>query len=756
MVVTMITDVECMTPIGDTGVKVIARVKAFTPIDARVETDFRRNEIEDIKVIVKTPTTRRDLLVLETRPVTYTRHWPRTISTWEEPEEKTIMGEELNRATTYQRCLGRETLGLELCVRGHVHRTPAKSVVGTPFTPLSGPNKIVITCEPGQDVPEEIKLNFNANMWEQGSESMKSGLTKNDFSRESQEDSNERSGEAEYKDYEVRKPVRNTLRMEAEARSRKVSVELVHHYDPTERYSKVSAKINRSPVPSIPEPWTGCFNAEMMLPKKPYKVSEVDDKEIVGNAKFTWGARSCESDNLISLKIKGEQSKEQIEYYNRDPEYQMYENCNDQSLCSPISQKEYLNEISPLLKYTVDLEYRNVPIVVKNITNKAYLCLKNYYFWQTDIAQILVRNPEDKIKAVIRIDPMTLQRVNVTIKTPTENATMKDLPLPMRFAPINPKSSSQWWSTDSGFTDVCHVSSNKVQTFDDVEYRVPMSTCYAVLAKDCSSESNFAILMKKVRDGSEMKEVKIVTPYKKFILRPTSESSDSVRVEVNGQTYNPEENQEIREHNHVVARIQKEGPYVKVVLPESGVKVYFDGYACNIKLSKMYQNQQCGLCGHYDEEHTDEFRTADFTETDDVREFYKSYIIKDSQCTMPEDSKICDDSECEYTPHWETNDKIESEDELLTSEKPSYRTKIVESGDQLCFSTVPLPLCAPHSYPEKFGTEKKVNYVCFDRDEHRTEMYERKVRNDDEVLDLKNVTPSFNRVEKVVEKCSAY
>jgi hypothetical protein len=760
MVVTMITDVECLTPFGDTGVKVIARVKAFTPIDAKIETDFRRNEVEDIKVVIRPPTTRRDLLVLETRPVTYTRQWPRTVNNYEEPEEKTIMGEELNRASTYQRCAGRNSLGLEFCVRGHIHRTPAKSIVGTPFAPLSGPNKIVITCEPGQDVPQEVTFRANANMWQQVSESFKSTLTKADFSRESQEDSNERSGESEYNNYEVRKPMKNTLKLQAEAgNNRQLAVELTHHYDPSQLHSKVSCKIVRSPLPSVPEQWTGCLNAEMMFPKKPYKVSEVDDKEIVANAKFSWGVRSCEdSENLISLKIKGEQSKEQIEYYSRNPEYQMYQNCEDKSLCSPISQYDYLNEISPLLKYTVDLEYRNVPVVVKNITNKAYLGLKSYYFWQTDIAQIMVRNPENKVRAVIRIDPMTLQRVNITIKTPCENATFRDLPLPMRMVPVNTKSSSHWWgmAQSTEFNDVCHVSSNKVSTFDNVEYRVPMSSCYAVLAKDCSSESKFAVLMKKLHESTEMKEVKIITQSQKIILRPTSESGESITVEVNGETYNPEEAREIKQHNHVVARVEKEGPYVKITLPETGVKVYFDGYACNVKLSKMYQNQQCGLCGHYDEEHTDEFRTADFSQVDDVREFYKSYIIKDSQCSLPEDSKICDDSECEYTPHWESNDKIESEDEELTSEKPSYRTKIVESGDQLCFSIVPLPLCAPHSYPEKYGTEKKVNYVCFDRDEHRAEQYERKVREDDEHLDLKNMTPSFNRVEKVVEKCSSF
>jgi len=391
-------------------------------------------------------------------------------------------------------------------------------------------------------------------------------------------------------------------------------------------------------------------------------------------------------------------------------------------------------------------------VAAKNITNKLFLLLKNYYFWQTDIAQINVRNPQDKFKAIIRIDPQTFQRINITVKTPCENTTFKDLPLPMKLSGFNVKNS---WSWNNQFTDTCHVSSNKIETFDNVEYKVPMTTCYAVLAKDCSPEPQFAVLMKKLNQNGEQKEVKIVTPEQRIVLRHQSEGR--VSIQVNGEELNQQDQEykEYSKHGHVVCRVEKEGPYVKIVLPESGVKVYFDGYACNVKLSKMYQNQQCGLCGHYDEEYSDEFRTADFRQTDDVREFYKSYIVQDGQCQLPQDNQICTDEQCDYEPAWESNDQIESEDEMLTSEKPYYRTKIVELNDQLCFSTVPLPQCPPHSYAERYGNEKNVNFVCYDRDEHQAEQYERQVRNG-ESLDLKSQQPTFNRAEKLIEKCSSY
>lgn len=103
-------------------------------------------------------------------------------------------------------------------------------------------------------------------------------------------------------------------------------------------------------------------------------------------------------------------------YESETPEYRTYENCRDKSWCSPISQKEFLNEVSDLLKYQVEIDYNNVPVAVQNYTNKLFTMLKHHYFDQADIAQIMVRNPENKIRATVTIDPITKHHINVTIK----------------------------------------------------------------------------------------------------------------------------------------------------------------------------------------------------------------------------------------------------------------------------------------------------------------------------------------------------
>ena len=45
------------------------------------------------------------------------------------------------------------------------------------------------------------------------------------------------------------------------------------------------------------------------------------------------------------------------------------------------------------------------------------------------------------------------------------------------------------------------------------------------------------------------------------------------------------------------------------------IEVRFDGYTVKTHMSRRYQEQQCGLCGHFDGESEGEFRRADNEET---------------------------------------------------------------------------------------------------------------------------------------------
>lgn len=173
--------------------------------------------------------------------------------------------------------------------------------------------------------------------------------------------------------------------------------------------------------------------------------------------------------------------------------------------------------------------------------------------------------------------------------------------------------------------------------------------------------------------------------------------------------------------------------YVKVDLPEVDVQVYFDGYAATVKVSEMYRNAQCGLCGHFDGEQNDEFRTADNELTTDVEKFHRSFFHQDEECEINE-QVVDDEKEYEYQPYvWENEDEQEQyrrNDEERDDEermqliknkfeqrvqRPRLATKVIESAHEICFSTKPVPECPSYTYATKFEEEKKVSFACLPR-----------------------------------------
>jgi len=813
--------VEAWSPIVNTGVKVKAKAKLFTPVDARLEIDMGTRPIS-IKAAIKPPTQKRDLLVLESRPISYTQDWQKYVRSVDEGvDEKTIMGEEQNRVSTFNKCFGRQTFGVEMCARGQVHRTPDQSVKGTPFTPLSGPNKIVLTSEPGQDVPEEIHFKLSGKVQPlTGNEMQKPSFSQ--FSQQGQDDESSSSSSSEqqlgsqeqqprrsqqqqqgrrgqsqsspsrrnqqqngrsqrnsfqdvlqeYRNYEMKKGYKTQVRLEMQAgQNRKLDIDLSHLYDSKQRYSQVNMKVQRQ----RPDQWEACLDAEMMFPKQPQFADDVKDKKVLANANLKWG-QTCSSQNYIQVTTRAERSSEQKDWERRQQQYQQYRpnKCQNKAWCSPLAQEDFVEKIAHMLKYRVDIDYQNVPLVVQNVTNKMYRALKHYYYFQTDVDQI-TPNQQNKIRAEFVLDPQTKQRLNVTVKTPKETINIQDMPLDQPLGAVNQKESIveqlRDYVNDDEDQAECSITGktgmqrrSQINTFDGTKFSVPFSGCWVVLAKDCGSQQpKFVVMAKKSDRNGDVKEVKIITTRHRIHLVPESDEYDSVKVDVNGKTYNPDNDEDIVENGRVVAKIDKDQSTIRVQLPKTGVDVDFDGYAINIKLSNYYRGQQCGLCGHFDLESTDEFRNPDFTDERDLRQFYMNYLIKDGRCQAPQLNEVCESEECDKADRSSSSSSSSSQSQENSgsnesSETPEHKTKVIEIDDKLCFSTVPVPLCDEEdSYPMGVKQQKKIAYVCIDQDSHEAEEIERQARSGrSDIPALKNRTPSFTRTENVPEKCKKY
>jgi len=143
-----------------------------------------------------------------------------------------------------------------------------------------------------------------------------------------------------------------------------------------------------------------------------------------------------------------------------------------------------------------------------------------------------------------------------------------------------------------------------------------------------------------------------------------------------------------------------------------------------------------------------------------------NYLIKDGSCQAPQQlNEVCESEECDKDDRSSSSSSSSSSGSQEDSgsneeqETPEYKTKVIEMDDQLCFSTVPIPLCDEEdSYPMGVKQQKKVSYVCIDQDSQSAEDIERLARSgrSRDIQALKNRTPTFTRTENVPEKCKKY
>jgi hypothetical protein len=927
LAVKKIMEIELFSPMVSSGLTVNMKAKFHLPIEGEIKVDWKENAL--VHVELKTPEDRKELVVLESEPLTFVRRWPETVKVWTEPETKLVAGEEHNRVVKVDKRIP----FLDLKVKGRYHWTPLFVQPNTPFYPLSGPNRIVITYEPKEVRPEstiieytgyfsrvlEEKISPSIRSWyfeDSRSDERSSSEEPYDFSEESRESSSQssegsrnslESSESDSKENsrdksssssssesrEMRKSRESRefrkfrksreLKSESsesnsdsksessseskseskssESNSREKSLERNRRLKLTRRFRefelpemseprkhgfslKLKKRISGTPktvgeltcgykhnsgmefnrfeceavLTEAPRDYNKViFNVESIFPSTPYKFRDVEGKKITIRSEIKIG-----HEGSIVLKAEAKRSEEQAYEEMFEREYYECKRFEDESnrYRSPIECEDYLKTAGAMKKLDVEIEYEKVPVEVKNVTRKLFNLVKSYLYWNTDVADINVRNPEGKIRATFVLDRESRRKLNITVKMPHENVTMIDIPVPVKLVPLNIKNkySNSFLESilEDDFFPECKIKTDYIKTFDGRRYSVPLTTCYSVLAKDCTEERRFVVMMKKLKKGSEEKKVKILTRTQKIVLEATRDSEE-VKVFVNDEPKRVEDVRPMYDHGHVVAIVRREGPYVKVELPEEDVEVHFDGYTAKVKVSPLMQGRQCGVCGHYDRESEREFELLrpDFEPEYDVRRFFHEYQYKgDEECELPTSyEKYCDDEDCRYerpsyfrrtlerrdfpmTSSEERDDfripmefrssessesseesnesessesseekdikkrfgKFTREDEYYSRDyiRPRKMTKIVEKSGKVCFSKKPIKMCPPSiSYKtDKSGTDVEVPFVCFRRSDVRTlELVSEAERVPLSNSELETLPVEFSETVRIPEKC---
>jgi hypothetical protein len=804
---------------------------------------------------------------LSTRPVTYTRVWPKFLNNWQEPEEKTIHGEkwteqynldqdlyELPTLNTIKQ-LSQKVFGVEMDIHGTWHKTPSMRTSNVPVCPLSGPNHISIRTRPTSSQPDEYEASISGKFFQRRSSPLSSSQLNDmdDFLRS--ESSSEEQIDSQWNSYQSSEHYEHSIKVQMKGKGqsrREAEWEARVKCGSEGRLCRFESEFQRSPIPEYDSsPFKICTTGEVVYPSYPRSLSDLTGRKVVGKIQTTWG-QTCNQrqNNYLNIMIKSQRSRKQQRQHSEEDEYKRYneENCRgdeNTERCSPVSMYYTLWKASRLNSYNIQVEYQNLNPTFRRWMTKYYQDFKhknyrNCRFHNDDVSD---RSQNQRNRVQIRYDldtQSTDYTYDLTVNTPYERTVCKLIPL-RRNSDKWSTSYSFWstfsrqpsysyssrklssWSdlldsTSSSFQPSCHVSSRKIKTFDDVHYKVRLSDCWTVVSKDCQND-NFAVLMKKISPNSSQKKVKILTPTHKIELTSQGSEYGNIKVKVNSEQQSlSQQTKTFTHHQHTVLKIRKQnsGNVVKVSLPEAGIKVYFDGYACNIKSSPYLSSSLCGLCGNSDNDYTNDFYSPEYQRMSDVRSFFQKYTVKDSGCQYPEEvNSICSDSGCnsrwsgssrssqssdydttssdyddsfrnsydneDYSGYsynrwnsdnddssWESqsdqrqrrrDSSSSSSNSQRTSRQPYLRTKVIEQGSKICFSKTRVPRCPHNTYASDYESdEKNVVYGCVYRSDSKAQRLLRKVRTqrDSTPQEIKDLRQSFTEKVSWPTSCTRF
>jgi len=192
----------------------------------------------------------------------------------------------------------------------------------------------------------------------------------------------------------------------------------------------------------------------------------------------------------------------------------------------------------------------------------------------------------------------------------------------------------------------------------------------------------------------------------------------------------------------------------QVYVNQKNIQVRFDGQEAFIKVSGMYKNVQCGLCGHYNDEENDDFRMSNNKRTDSLKEFHKSFTMKNEECSDAKHNKFYngqdseefqvkqrkpqsayyrnsykqqerDASSEEENQWWDDEEKKDGQQSKLVD-----RTQVLEYSQKICFSSEPVKKCPQGMIPDENTEPKqvKVQFFCLDRSSTQARRLQRQVR----------------------------
>ncbi|CAI5455996.1 unnamed protein product [Caenorhabditis angaria] len=718
---THVFEMKMMTPLFEQGVKTLRSVKSYTPINFNLILKRNRDQYE-IETKVNVPEKESVSIQVSSRPVVFTRYPGYSRNEYVPTEERTLSNPQWEKKTqNMERSF--KILGLEITTRGNVLRQwNLQNVLH-----IDQDFEIVIRNQHKQ--PAEFTSNLVAN---------KQKIIRNfDFELENlfekefdfDGESNQARREAFNKfvqSLENTMVMKNDIVLNLRApENHKMELKWETVLDESVR----AFRYQLDAVLSGKQDWTFNHQLAVLAPEWVYSMEEYRNephRELLVNNIIRWGLTKNSKKNQIELNAQLGQSQSQRKYQ------QNMEKLSKASQYDRVFQSSPLNQLDIVAEYKCDQQTQQQ---VERLVDRLNWYLNQ--FWTASSKQ--QDNQENRIHMRLTVDPITRQYVNLTLQTPQQHIQLRNIETPriqlFSFNKMIHQNDKQ----------VCTVSPKRVQTFDEMTYSAPLTTCYSVIAKDCSEQPTFAVLAKKQSKKSNNIVVKFYDNEDVYVM---SKSDDEFVVEKNGKV--------LTEKDMAYERISIRGEQLLFVT--ENIKIQFNGQKIQTQVPMFRQNPLCGLCGNNDNEIDNELRTAEDNETEDIEEFHRSYLLRDDECEIEEDIvsnknnyKQIRRNVQENLENYSDSEEYENEENRDEENNLIKKTEIKEFAHRICFSLEGVPACR-RQFEEQQTVQQKVKFTCLPRHKSDSRVLLNKSRQQN-VLELNNYPVSFVESVTVPSQC---
>lgn len=551
----------------------------------------------------------------------------------------------------------------------------------------------------------------------------------------------------------------------------KGSVERSYHLEFNTSYqsvhempTKFALNYYRTPVPNYdPEPFKLCYRWSWNPPHfgKYFSIDKTTEQKAETVQTLNFG-KNCENDKKITIKSVLEKTDEQKEYEANPMKSYTYTKCMEDikkgfNFTKPCWK--YFNNFYTLKKYTIDVEYTNLPDSFTHCMDKISHWIKYKFFLNMEDFDNHATNPKDHIKIVANFSVGKPASLDIKVYRPTQTVTYKDIFYPDYFPfyqHVNlrktPKDIALGKIFEHGYQPVCRIQGNHVQTFDKVNYDVPLSTCYHIAAKDCTKKERFTLLTKKVNHQMYNKAMKLFVVGHKIEILPVGENPETaplvLRVDDVKRNVGPNTLFIMSDPEHKDKPLFKifnvHGDYI-IFVPSLKLRVVFDGTFLSTKISNFLRGLMCGICGDSNGESYNEFVGPNKCVYTNEKGFVNSYLVPDGSCTVP----TTDKAECFYPYAPKYPGKCTVRRNKMIHDVAVEGTSIPASN--VCFSTVPVPECLAGCKATTY-VKRRIGFHCLNtRDAHTTVLtQECKTR---ELTELKNKSQDYYEDVQYPENC---